>query len=154
MKKQLEITYQKQTWEGYNRRVDSLPGKWQQLLKINVCIPPQDTSGLDPCNHEELDTRMFVHLADAVTKGFNKVLLNTVDTDVVVLTVAAAASINVQELWVAFGTAKSWHIPVHDITRSLGPSKSIALPMFYAYTGCDMVSLFGKRERRHHGSLG
>ena len=44
---------------------------------------------------------MFVHLADAVTKGFNKVLLRTVATDVVVFAVAAAARINVQELWVA-----------------------------------------------------
>ena len=91
---------------------------------------------------------MFVHLADAVTKGFNKVLLCTVDTNVVVLAVAAAARINVQELWVAFGTAKSWHIPVHDITRSLGPSKSIALPMFYACTGYDTVSSFGTKGKK------
>ena len=117
-----------------------------------LCIPPQDTSSLAPCNHEEVDTRMFVHLADAVTKGFNKVLLCTVDT---VLAVAAVARINVQELWVEFGPAKSiWHIPVHEIAGSLGPSKSIALPMFHAYTGCDMVSSFGTRERRQHGSLG
>ena len=66
----------------------------------------------------------------------------------VVLAVAAAARINVQELWVAFGTAKSWHIPVHDIARSLGPSMS-ALPMFYAYayTGCDTVLSFGKGKK-------
>ena len=81
----------------------------KQIVTTNgnevLCIPPQDTNSLAPCNHEELDTRIFVHLADADTKDFNKVLLHTVDTDVVVLAVAAAARINVQELWVAFGAA-------------------------------------------------
>ena len=33
--------------------------------------------------HEEVDTRMILHLADAVSKGFQKILLHTVDTDVV-----------------------------------------------------------------------
>ena len=52
----------------------------------------------------------------------------------------AAARINVQELLVAFGTAKSfWHISVHEIARCLGPSNSITLLMFHAYAGCDMV---------------
>ena len=82
----------------------------KQIVTTNsnevLCIPPHDTSSLAPCNHEEVDTRMFVHLVDAVTKCFNKVLLRKVDTDVVVLAVAAAARINVHELWVAFGIAK------------------------------------------------
>ena len=76
----------------------------KQIVTTNgtevLCIPPQtpvvfpstNTSSLAPCNHEEVDAQMFVHLADAVTKYFNKVLLHTVDRDVVVLAVAAAAS--------------------------------------------------------------
>jgi len=56
-----------------------------------VCISPQDTSHLAPCDHEEVDTRMILHIADAVNKGFKKILLHTVDTDVVVLSVEAAS---------------------------------------------------------------
>ena len=49
----------------------------------------------------------------------------------------------------AFGTAKSfWHIPVHEIARSLGPNKSIALPMFHAHTRCDTVSSFGTKGKK------
>ena len=74
----------------------------KQIVTTNgndiLCIPPQDTSSLAPCKHNEIGTQMFVHLADADTKGFNKVLLRTVDTDVVVLVVTAAARINVQEV--------------------------------------------------------
>lgn len=48
---------------------------------------------------------MIPHLKDAVSEGFQRILLRTVDTDVVVLAVAAAAKIEISELWVAFGTA-------------------------------------------------
>ena len=63
--------------------------------------------------------------------------------------VAAAAKLNIQELWVAFGTAKKFrYIPVHDISLPLGPDKSQALPMFHAYTGCDTVSSFNTRGKK------
>jgi len=35
--------------------------------------PPQDTNYLAPCDHEEADTRMILHLADAVNKVFKKI---------------------------------------------------------------------------------
>ena len=111
-----------------------------------LCTPAQDTSHLAPCDHEEADTRMILHMADAVEKYFRKILLRTVNTNVVVLAVAAAVKLDMQELWVAFGTAKKFrYIPVHDISQSLGPDKSQALPMFHAYTGCDTTHE-GKRQ--------
>lgn len=124
----------------------------KQLISTNglevVCIPPRGTSHLAPCNHEEADTRMILHLADAVNEGFHKILLRTVDSDVVVLCVAAAAKIDV-ELWVAFGMGKHFrYIPAHEIAASLGPDKSQALPMFHAYTGCDTVSSFATRGKK------
>ena len=95
------------------------------------------------------DTRMIPHMADAVKKGFRKILLCTVDTDVVVVAVAAAAKLDIQELWVAFGTAKKCrYIPVHDISLPLGPDKSQALPIFHAYTGCDTVSSFNTQGKK------
>ncbi len=70
--------------------------------------------GFSSCDHEEADTRMILHLADAVNKGVHNIFLRAVDTDVVVLSVAAAAKIDIQELWVAFGTSKNFrYIPVH-----------------------------------------
>ena len=127
----------------------------KQIVTTNdsevVCSPPQDTSLLAPCNHEDADTIMILHLADAVSKDFQKILLRTVDTDVVVLSVAAAAKLDIQELWVAFGTGKNFkYMPIHEIVASIGPSKSQALPMFHAYTvtGCDTVSSFATRGKK------
>ena len=93
-----------------------------------MCIPPTQGAGnLTPCDHQEAYTRMFVHVADAVNEGYKKILIRLVDTDVVVLAVAAAAKLDLEELWIAFGTGKNFcHIPAHEIARS---SKSTALFM-------------------------
>ena len=42
---------------------------------------------------------MMLHLADAVHDGFQKILLRTVDTDVVVLAMAATTKLKIKELW-------------------------------------------------------
>ena len=47
----------------------------------------QNTDGLQPCSHEEADTRMLLHVKDAMNCGFKSVMIRTVDTDVVVLAV-------------------------------------------------------------------
>ena len=55
-----------------------------------VCNQSRNVSRLTPRTHEEADTRIILHLEDAVTDGFNKISIRTVDTDVVVLAVTAA----------------------------------------------------------------
>ena len=52
----------------------------------------QDISSLSPCTHEEADTWIFLHLEDAIRQGHNLVSIHTVDTDVVVLQIAAACT--------------------------------------------------------------
>jgi hypothetical protein len=56
---------------------------------------------------------------------------------------------NLQELWIHFGVGKNARlIPVHELMAALGPTKSLALPMFHALTGCDTVSCFyGKGKK-------
>uniref|UniRef100_A0A1X7T7W9 Tesmin/TSO1-like CXC domain-containing protein n=1 Tax=Amphimedon queenslandica TaxID=400682 RepID=A0A1X7T7W9_AMPQE len=125
----------------------------KQVITTNglevLCIPSQDTSHLAPSDHEEADTRIILHLSDAINKGFNKILIRTVDTDVFVLLLAAAAKMKIEKLWIAFGTGKNFrYIPVHDIVTSIGAVKCRALPMFHAYTGCDTVSSFSTRGKK------
>ncbi len=121
-----------------------------------VCVSVQwDTSRLSPCNHEEAETRMIPHVADAIQEGYMKILLRRVDTDEVTLaaeTAAKLSTISDLELWVVFGTGKHFrYIPVHEIVACLGPERSQALPLFHAYTGCDTVSAFVGREKRRPG---
>ena len=50
-------------------------------------------------------------------------------------------SLGVMELWIGFGTGKAFqHIPVHEITQTLGPEKSLSCRLFHSFTGCDTTS--------------
>ena len=92
---------------------------------------------------------MLVHAADAVNQGYQKIMIRTADTDVVTITVSVIPSIDITELWVAFGTGRHLpYIPVHSIALSLGAVKSKVLPMFHAYIGCDTVSFFANRGKK------
>ena len=90
---------------------------------------------------------MILHLQDAVNVGYKKVILRAVDTDVVVLAVTETVEIDIQELWVVFGSGRHFrYIPAQKIATSLGPDKSRYLPTMH--TGCDMVSSFGTKGNK------
>ena len=99
------------------------------------------TNLLAPCNHEEADTRIFLHAKHMNDHGHSSVTIRTVDTDVVVIAIAKYFSLNLKELWIDFGTGKDQMIyPVHILAKSLGREKSEALLFFHAFTGCDQTS--------------
>ena len=52
------------------------------------CNPARNTVNISPCNHEEADSRIMLHIADAAERGFSNILVRTVDTDVVLFAVA------------------------------------------------------------------
>ena len=104
-----------------------------------------DISGLQPCDHAEADTRVFVHALDAFKKGARSILIKTADTDIVVIAVAFVSYHAIPQLWVAFGTGKDFrYVAVHKIARALGQTYSAALPFFHAFTGCDTVSFINR----------
>ena len=48
-----------------------------------------DLSMISPSNHEEGDTRVFLHTKDMVTQGYRRiVVVRTVDTDVLILAIS------------------------------------------------------------------
>ena len=49
---------------------------------------PRDMEGLAPCSHDEADSRVMVHVADAANK-YNSITSRTVDSNVVVFAVNA-----------------------------------------------------------------
>ncbi len=65
-----------------------------------------------PCDHEEADTRLLVHLIDALKSGCSSCVVRTVDTDVVVILIGKfhqLLTINPSvSIWVAFGAGKAF----------------------------------------------
>jgi len=57
---------------------------------------------MSQCDHEEADTRICVHLQDALTKGARNFLISTVDTDVIVVLVGVSSSFTVCSLILAY----------------------------------------------------
>lgn len=88
----------------------------------------------------------MLHAAHA---AYEKILICTIDTDVV-LAVALPGTLKEEiEVWVSISTGKSFRVSAgHEIARALGPEKAQALPMFDALTGCDTLSCFdGHRQK-------
>ena len=106
-------------------------------------------TNLSPCLHEEADTRLLLHAADAVKKGHRKLCVCTVDTDVVVNAIAMFNQINPDELWLAFGAGSNFrYIPNHEVVSGMDPRNCVVLPVFHAFTGCDTVSSFSGRGKK------
>ncbi|KAI8477797.1 hypothetical protein Bbelb_444750 [Branchiostoma belcheri] len=76
------------------------------------CVAPRDTSRIAPCNHEEADSRIMVHVADAAAEGFRKIMVRTVDTDVVVLAVAAVQQLgcDIVSQFAQVGKKTAWKV--------------------------------------------
>ena len=65
-------------------------------------------------------------------QGYDKIPNRTVDT---------AQLLNITELWIAFGARKNFrYLPAHEMANTLGPNSCVTLPMYHAFTGCDMLS--------------
>ena len=98
---------------------------------------------LQPCEKEEADDRMFIHAKELIRLGFKKLMIVTVDTDVVVIAMYIYWDLDVEELWIEFGAGKfkRW-LPIHAYAHKLGEEVCRALLFWYALTGCDTVSQF------------
>ena len=98
---------------------------------------------LSPCDHEEADTRMILHLHQILGETASSVTLRTVDTDVIVLAIAASAQYEDKNIYIQFGVGDNKKIlNAHAIRSEIGMDKALALPVFHAFTGCDTVSSF------------
>jgi hypothetical protein len=133
--------------------VDCPEGK-EVIITCGVTVTLRGTDRSMPaCDHEEADTRLLVHVQDAILNGCTNCMVRTVDTDVVVILIGKFHHLITLcpdvSIWVAFGTGK--HFTYHHINAiyaALGTEKSMALPLFHSFTGCDTTSaFFGKGKK-------
>ncbi|MES9881567.1 MAG: hypothetical protein ABW185_11860, partial [Sedimenticola sp.] len=108
---------------------------------------------LGECDHDEADTRLCLHVHDALKDGENFILVRTVDTDVIVILVGVFHDIQQDnqhvQLCVGFGTGKHFrYIIINSICQKLGADKARALPLFHAFTGSDVTSQFSGKGKK------
>ena len=89
-----------------------------------------DLKSLKPCNLEEADTRLLIHVLDACSSGYRRILIKTNDADVVVLAVSVAENLPADEIWISYGTGKRLrHLAAHESAKKIGQQKAKALPL-------------------------
>ena len=100
-------------------------------------------------NHEEADTRIPLHAKDALEQGFEKIIINCKDTDVLVMATELLPG-STSEIWMRAGTLKNTkNIPVHLIDIPSEVKQNLML--FHALTGCDSTSQFSGKVKRVPG---
>ena len=105
--------------------------------KDAVSSTRDDMDVRSPCSHEETDTRILLHVADAANQGITRVLVRSRDTDVLVLCVGNFGNIpGLEELWVSSGTSSHQkYLAVHELTKVLGKTSADAQDAFLRATG-------------------
>ena len=68
-------------------------------------------------------------------------IIQTVDTDVLMLSISLFDDLKPHELWVDFGSGEhGCYLPIHEMILDL--VRRTGLSIFFAFTGCDQVSFF------------
>ena len=101
---------------------------------VSFVPPRENTLALAPCSHEEADTRLLLHSTDAVQSGHRKIVIRTVDSDVVILATAMFTYLpDVEELWITFGAGKSYrYISIHSYAEMLRIRRAnVGIPYLY-----------------------
>lgn len=96
-----------------------------------LCNKPNSLEGLSLCNHEEADTRIFLHALHAVEQQNKSMLIKAYHTDILAVAISVFVTLQdagLEELWIEFGQGQSirW-LPVHNMVKNLGPEKSCGI---------------------------
>ena len=98
-------------------------------------------------NHEEADTRIVCHAVHATRNGAQTLVINSPDTDVLVLLLHHRTAISAGQIFFATGRdgkhiSLKRFVPVHVLHQLLSSSQMAVMLAIYCLTGCDTVSFF------------
>ena len=102
------------------------------------CVDMEDLKS----NQEKADTGMLLHAKYAAGQCQEaKIVIQSPDTDMLVLSAAHFEEITSKELWFRTGVNDRLRfVPVHDVCQNLSNRVLKALPAFHAFIGCDTTS--------------
>ena len=82
---------------------------------------------LRPCNHDEFDTRLMLHAANAVSHSYKRILIIANDTDII-LWISIFSDIGADKLWVSFVIGNKLGNMQYDVFRQGKSSSRIQCP--------------------------
>ena len=123
------------------------PEKVVRITSGQSVVTRRLQSQMPDSDQEEADTRMCLHIADAAKHGARKIMVSTVDTDVLVILIGINFTMALLypgiQIWVAFGKGENFrYYHINSICNNLGEKTSRSLQFFHALTGSDTTSQF------------
>ena len=98
------------------------------------------------CNHEEIDTRIFLYAKDAL-QSKDAVVIICEDTDVFSIAISKA-DIKGFPIYLKRGTQnRTRFVDIASISTNLGSDLFQSIPGIHAFTGCDSVSAFARKGK-------
>jgi len=96
---------------------------------------------------EEADTRMLLHALDATQRGATSIMIQSPDTDVLVLTLWIYKRLCPDTTVIAGTGGKRRSIPLGPLYEAFGEDLVKALPGFHAFSGCEQTgTICGKSK--------
>ena len=89
-------------------------------------------------SQEEADAQIVLHASEVKSRGYERIIVKSSDTDVLLLLIAFYPRLS-NEVWMKAGTSKTYrYIAVHDVQYQ--DEVRYTLLAFHAITGCDTTS--------------
>ena len=116
-------------------------------------------TSISNCQSEEADQRLIRHVLHCLAdhRQYKLIIIRTIDTDVLILLISYVSQFyNMCSDVEIFSVMVNSH-EYYDIMTAvgtLGKETCYALPFFYAFTGCDIVSSFYTKVSARYGTLG
>ena len=110
---------------------------WPGMVLTNRLLN-KDMKTLEPCNYTDADTHVYFCTSPMQHIRVTKKLLYE---QLTVTLLSLFEKVRLAELWIGFGSGKIYRdIFVQTPHQQIGPSKSLALPLFHSLTGCGTAS--------------
>ena len=112
-----------------------------------------------PCVVMKRQTRLiFLHAQHAVKQGHKSLIVDAIDTDIVIVAPSIMPSLMqlvLEKMRVTFGKGeKTKWIPIHEVDSATEPEKTRGILFFHAFSGCDIVSSFHGKSKSLSGKHG
>ena len=101
------------------------------------------------CDHEESDTRMFLHAQHAMLQSYESIIIRSPDTDVAIIGLSLKVQLPVDLFFFTGVGNKTRIVDLQAVASSLGSDVCKALIGIHTFTGCDSTSAFyGKGKNK------
>ena len=109
------------------KRIDIV---WNRYFENSLKVATRKNRGRSV--HRKVNTNGILLHTQHTARTFPRILIKTIDSDVIVIAIAAFNKIEgITELWIEFGKGKTLkYLPIHEISEGLGIPKSRVMPFF------------------------